>query len=135
VILWLPKTVGAVLDDIGTFAYSTVVSGDFLDHVYYLITTYFSFTTEDFIAKRNRRLNIWVDFYETQLTDAVVVEFLGSVRRLSTKIVKLAIVGCSTRDRRRMDRWGKKIEQEIAVPVRCFSDPEDAKTWLVGKSL
>jgi len=90
---------------------------------------------EDFIARRNRSLSIWVDFYETQLTDAVMLKFMESMKRLSTRIVKLAIVGCSSRDRRRMKRMGKQTGNEISVSVRYFRDPEDAKTWLVGKSL
>ena len=90
---------------------------------------------EDFITKHNQRLNIWVDFYETKLTDAVVREFFNSVTRLNAHIRKLAIVGCSHRDRKRLNRVGRSTGNKIPIPVRYFSDPEDAKTWLVSESL
>ncbi len=86
---------------------------------------------EDFIARPNRRLRVWVDFYETQLTDRTLGEFAASVDRLRPHLVKLAIVGCSFRDRWRLRQLGKA---PVPVPIKFFSDPEDAKTWLVDES-
>ncbi len=88
---------------------------------------------EEFIAQPNRRLRVWVDFYETQLTDRVLTEFVASVHRLRTHLVKLAIVGCSLKDQWRLRRLSKKSSSGFPVPVKFFSDPEDAKTWLVGE--
>ncbi len=87
---------------------------------------------EDFISRRNQQLRIWVDFYETQLTNRVAVEFMESICRLRHHIVKLALVGCSARDRWRLKRLIKKTEQLRSVPLKFFSDPEEAKTWLVS---
>lgn len=90
---------------------------------------------EKFIAQPNRRLRIWVDFYETQLTDAVVLEFVESMHRLGNHLIKLAIVGCSRKDSWRLQRVGRKAGGLASVPVRFFRDPEDAKTWLVRESV
>lgn len=89
---------------------------------------------EEFITKSNRLLPTWIDFYETKLTDHVLTEFLESINRLRSHITKLAIVGCSSKDRRRLQRLTKKLNIEIPIPVKYFSDPEDAKTWLVSEA-
>ena len=86
---------------------------------------------EEFIAKANRPLPLWIDFYETKLTDRVLIEFSKSILRLQRQIPKLALVGCSFKDRRRFHKLAKKSGIEFPMPVRFFSDPEEAKTWLV----
>ncbi len=58
-------------------------------------------------------------------------EFVASVNRLRPHLVKLAIVGCSFRDRWRLRRLRKQAP--VPVPIKFFSDPEDAKTWLVDE--
>jgi len=87
---------------------------------------------EVFMAGQKRRLPVWVDFYETRLTDSVLGAFLGSMQRLQSHISKLAVVGCAPGDKRRLHRLEKKTGIRLPLPVRFFSDPEEAKTWLVG---
>jgi len=89
---------------------------------------------EEFTANASRKLPTWIDFYESKLTDRVLIEFLESMNRLRSHITRLAIVGCSSKDRRRLQRLGKKLNIEIPVSVKYFSDPEDAKTWLVSET-
>jgi hypothetical protein len=90
---------------------------------------------EKFIQEQGCRLLIWVDFYETNLTNRILVEFIESTNRLRSQIVKLAIVGWRFQDqwRYRYFRW--KIGVEFPFPVQFFRDPEIAKTWLVGQAL
>jgi hypothetical protein len=86
---------------------------------------------EEFILKQNYPLPYWVNFYGTKLTDEVLSEFIQSINRLQSYIPKLAIVGCSVIDKWRLKQVVKKTGTKI--PVQYFSDPEDAKTWLVGE--
>ena len=89
---------------------------------------------EEFISRPNRRLAIWVDFYETRLTDKVLVEFLASIHHSQSHIAKLAIVGWSLVDRLRYAFYKRKSGMELSIPVKFFADPEDAKTWLVDEA-
>jgi len=86
---------------------------------------------EDFVQAQNHRLRMWVDFYDTQWTDALLLEFLESISRMRVRIVRLAIVGCSIKDRWRMTRLSKRQHVGFSVPVRFFQDPEKTKSWLV----
>ena len=86
---------------------------------------------EAFLAKPHIRIGVWVDFYETVLTDTILIAFLRHIQRLQTNITKLALVGCSNRDKRRFKRRMKQFE--LSFPVEFFSNPEVAKTWLVGE--
>jgi hypothetical protein len=88
---------------------------------------------EQFITGLRGQFPLWVDFYETKLTDKILVEFLESVNRLRAHIIKLAIVGCSWWDKNRITRLGKKFNIHLPMAVRFFDDPEVAKTWLVGE--
>jgi hypothetical protein len=89
---------------------------------------------EAFIANTHRQFPLWIDFYETKLTDRILVEFSRSMLRVRSHISRLAIVGCSWLDKRRLLRLGRKSGVELPMPVKFFSDPEVAKTWLVGES-
>lgn len=86
---------------------------------------------EEFVAQPGRRLRIWVDFYETQLSDTVLIEFAASVRRLRLHIVRLAIVGCSGPDQWRLQNFGRHEGLDLRKLARFFKDPEEAKAWLV----
>lgn len=88
---------------------------------------------EEFIQKQHGRLRIWVDFYETTLSDRVINEFLESIERVDFSIIKLAIVGLVYSDRHRLNKCRKKLSIKITGPVKFFEDPEDAKTWLVSE--
>ncbi len=88
---------------------------------------------EQFLIEQNHPLPFWVNFYGTQLTDRVLSEFVQSMNRLRRYIPKLAIVGCSLLDRWRLRRVEKRLNMKLPAPVRYFSDPEAAKTWLVSE--
>jgi hypothetical protein len=45
-ILLLTKAIGAIFDNIGAVAHSTMVGNSFLDHAGYFTITYFSPTTQ-----------------------------------------------------------------------------------------
>lgn len=89
---------------------------------------------EEFIANSHREFPLWIDFYETVLSDRILVEFLESMYRSRSHITKLAIVGCSQGDKNRINRLRKKLNIELLMPIRFFEDPEVAKTWLVSES-
>lgn len=89
---------------------------------------------EDFIIKTNHPLRIWVDFYETNRTDEVLVQFVENIGHLSNSMIKLAIVGFSFFDKIRFRKFAKKLGIKFSMPIKFFSDPEDAKTWLVCDS-
>jgi hypothetical protein len=88
---------------------------------------------EEFFIKQNHPLPYWVNFYGTKLTEKVLSEFIQSINRLQGFIPKLAIVGCSAIDRWRLERAGKRVGMKFPIPVRYFSDPENAKTWLISE--
>lgn len=81
----------------------------------------------------NRRLRVWVDFYESSISERILDRFTEQIGSLGEQIVKLAIVGLSGRDRHRMKRALKK--GELSVPCGFYADPEEAKTWLVDVSV
>lgn len=86
---------------------------------------------EQFLIEQNHPLPYWVNFYGTRLTPTVRNEFIQSVGRLQRYIPKLAIVGCSVVDRWRLEH--ARDRKSMTIPVRYFSDPEEAKTWLVSE--
>ena len=89
---------------------------------------------EQFITDSVRQSPLWIDFYQTRLTDNILLEFSNSILRLQKHITKMAIVGCSFWDKRRLMKSLKKSGREFPMPVRFFSDPEQAKTWLVSET-
>jgi hypothetical protein len=89
---------------------------------------------EQFLSQVNCQLPIWVDFYETRLTEKVLIEFSNSIIRWHGHIPKLAIVGCSFIDKRRLHTLNKKLGYKFTMPIKFFNDPEEAKTWLVRES-
>ncbi len=89
---------------------------------------------EEFFLAENKQLPYWVDFYESRLTDKVLIEFCQSISHMQRIVTRLAIVGCSIRDKLRLRRLARKNGLEFIMPVRFFSDPEAAKSWLIGES-
>jgi hypothetical protein len=84
-----------------------------------------------FFNEQKRSLGIWMDFYQTRMTDKVIGELIAFLLFTHTHVLKLGLVGCSSLDRRRINRCIREAAELTAVPVRYFSDPEEAKTWLV----
>jgi hypothetical protein len=88
---------------------------------------------EAFLSKPHIKIPVWVDFYETKLTDLILEEFLQSMDRLQSHITKLALVGMSSRDKQRYHRVEKKLGIKFSIAVKFFNNPEVAKGWLVGE--
>jgi hypothetical protein len=87
---------------------------------------------EVFIKQRpNRKLRVWVDFYETTLSPGVLFKFAEQIFNIRSQIVKLAVVGCSAADKRKLNKAMKTHGAEFSIPCTYFDDPEEAKTWLV----
>ena len=88
---------------------------------------------EEFFTKKHRPMTIWIDLYETKLTDRVTRELLNMLWHIAPQTTKLGIVGCSLTDRWKIKRLIRKTEALSSLPVRYFDDPEVAKTWLVSE--
>ena len=88
-------------------------------------------TEEVFFTKQNRSIGIWIDLYETKLTDRVSGELIELIERIGNRILKLGLVGCSFRDQWKLNRLMKKADWFSTLPIKYFKDSEDAKTWLV----
>ena len=88
---------------------------------------------EKFFNDQNHSIGLWIDFYDTKLTDRVLGEFIEMIAHMQARILKLGIVGCSFIDKRRLGRLIKKAESLSSLPVKYFADPEVAKTWLVSE--
>lgn len=90
---------------------------------------------EDFILSspgtNNRR--IWIDLYETNLDDEVIDCLVTHLQVIRHKILKLSLVGCSVKDKRRISSLMKSKNCDLADKTRYFRDPEDAKMWLIGE--
>jgi hypothetical protein len=89
---------------------------------------------EEFILKKHRRMGIWMDFYETKMTDRIIRELIEMLTHIVDQTAKLGLVGCSTITRWKINRQIRKNSKLSTLPVRYFDDPEVAKTWLVGES-
>jgi hypothetical protein len=88
---------------------------------------------EFFFLQQNRCIGVWIDFYQTKLTNRVIEEFIEMVIHCSKLISKLGLVGCSRFNRYKINQVIKKAESLSSLPVKYFDDPEDAKTWLVSE--
>lgn len=88
---------------------------------------------ESFIMARPvQRLRVWVDLYETDVTDTVARRFAAHMKRLEGQLVRLAVVGCHKAAQRRIDRAIRALKGGFSVPLAYYEDPEEAKTWLVS---
>lgn len=88
---------------------------------------------EEFFNKQHHQPGLWIDFYETKLTDRVIREFIEMIKQMRHQITKLGIVGASSIARWKINRLIKKTDNLLSLPVKYFEDPEDAKTWLVSE--
>jgi hypothetical protein len=87
----------------------------------------------EFSARQYHRLGLWIDFYETKLTDRVIREFVEMIKQMRPRVTKLAIVGAPLLARWKISRLIRKTDGLDALPVRYYADPEEAKTWLVSE--
>jgi hypothetical protein len=88
---------------------------------------------EDFVTGQHRPMGIWIDFYETKLTDRVLQELIEMLKHIKNYTTKLGFVGCSFMAQWKINRLLRKAEMLSSLPVKYFDDPEDAKTWLVSE--
>lgn len=86
-----------------------------------------------FFTQQHRQLGLWIDFYETKLTDRVIREFIEMVKQMRPRITKLGIVGASSMACWKINRLIKKTDALASLPVKYYEDPEEAKTWLVSE--
>ena len=90
---------------------------------------------EDFILKSsgNNNRRIWIDLYETMVDDETIAVLLNHLKVIQNKILKLCLVGCSQRDIRAIKTAMKRENIDLYSQTQYFSDPEEAKRWLLGK--
>jgi hypothetical protein len=88
---------------------------------------------EEFVTEHHRPMGIWIDFYETKLTDRVLRELIEMLKHIRPHTTKLGIVGCPTMKRWKMNKLIKKAELLSSLPIKYFDDPEEAKSWLVSE--
>jgi hypothetical protein len=88
---------------------------------------------ETFLAQQHRELGIWIDLYETKLTDKVIGELIEMLMQIRHKTTKLGIVGCTGMARWKINRRIRKTSLLSSLPIKYFDDPEVAKTWLVSE--
>ena len=88
---------------------------------------------EDFINTKHRPMGIWVDLYETKLSDRVIQKLVEMLVHIVVHTSKLGFVGCSSIARWKINRQIRKTSEHSSLPVRYFDDPEIAKTWLVSE--
>lgn len=88
---------------------------------------------EAFLLKQPKRLPVWVDLYKTALTPQVLHALLANLEAVQNRIVRLALVGMSRGDKRKWERLLRERECVFSFPLSYYSDPEAAKTWLVGE--
>lgn len=88
---------------------------------------------ETVFTLRHRPMGVWIDVYDTELTDRVIGAFVEMIEHMGPQITKLAIVGSSFIARWKINRRIKKIPLLTCLPVKYFEDPEEAKTWLVSE--
>ena len=88
---------------------------------------------EDFLIKKHRQMGMWIDFYETKMTDRVIAALIEMLTHLVNQTTKLSLVGCSGLARWKIGRQVLKTKELAFLPIKYFDDPEVAKTWLVSE--
>ena len=90
---------------------------------------------EDYILKspglNNRR--IWIDLYDTSIDDETIAVLINHLKTIRHKILRLSLVGCSQRDVKAIKLAMKRANMDLYGQTQYFSDPEEAKRWLLGK--
>ena len=84
---------------------------------------------EDFISQFNQKLRIWIDLYKTSTPPNVLQELMRNLENLQDRVIKISFVGLNGISRWRLKRMIR--QKKIRYPISFYSDPEDAKTWLI----
>ena len=88
---------------------------------------------QTFVTLHHRPMGLWIDFYDTELTDRVIEAFIEMIKHIRPQVSKLALVGCSMIARWKINRFVKKSACLSYLPIKYYEDPEEAKTWLVSE--
>ena len=88
---------------------------------------------EKFILSSIGGRRIWIDLYETNLTDVMILRLARHLENISSKVAKLALVGCDKKTFKKINYHLMNSECRLAGQIKLFEDPEIAKDWLVGK--
>src|SRR5512147_1143828 len=64
----------------------------------------------EFSARQHRRLGLWIDFYETKLTERVIREFIEMLKQMRPRITRLGIVGAPFLARWKINRLIRKTD-------------------------
>ncbi len=85
-----------------------------------------------FLAQTHPLAGIWVNLYGTRLTERVLSQLTEMICHIQPRISKLALVGCTSLNGRKIHQRFRKAGLGEKLMVRFYSDPEEAKSWLVG---
>lgn len=77
---------------------------------------------------------VWIDLFETNFTDDMILKLSQHIDTISSKVSKLALVGCSKKVFRKIISHLKEMDCNLAEQIKLFDDPEISKYWLVGKN-
>ena len=86
---------------------------------------------EEFIKQTNQKLRIWIDLYKTNITEELLEKLVNNLLNINDNIKKLSFVGLSRINQWRLKR--KLLKTNIEFPISFYSDPEEAKTWLINE--
>lgn len=84
---------------------------------------------EDFIGQFNQKFRIWIDLYKTSTPTNVLQELMRNLENMQDRVIKISFVGLNGISRWRLKRMFR--QRKIRYPISFYSDPEDAKTWLI----
>ena len=85
-----------------------------------------------FLKNSRRKINTWIDLYKTDLSLPVMERLVDVTASVADQIALLALVGkINLYKRNRLRRMASDKQEYKNTIIRFFSDPEDAKTWLV----
>jgi hypothetical protein len=76
---------------------------------------------------------IWIDLYETTLDNEAIDFLLNHLLAINSKIYKLGLFGCSKIIQWKISKKMKQKNIDLFTKTKYFSDPENAKMWLIGK--
>ena len=76
---------------------------------------------------------VWIDLYETNLTESMIIKLSQHIVNISPKVSKMALVGCTKKVFKHIVDYLKNADCPFARQIKLFDDPEVSKDWLVGK--
>jgi hypothetical protein len=83
---------------------------------------------EVFFFRQRKKMGLWIDFFHTELSGRVMEEFGRFVLHAGEYISRLAMARVPFVSRLKFS----KCLKGNSIPIRYYSDPEEAKSWLVA---